>query len=470
MPFINRTTELAYLNNLHQKNTAQLIVLYGKRRVGKTALIREFLREKSGVYYLADQGPAKDQLRELGIRIGTYFQDALLQEYGFQKWTDLFKYLAAMVKKPFVLAIDEYPYLVEHDAATGSYFQKGWDEHLKDSQVFLILCGSSMAMMESETLAYKAPLYGRRTGQILVEPMTFDAAHLFFESHPFETFLKYYAVVGGMPAYLTQFQAYTDIKQAVLEQVLPTTTFLHNEIPFLLREELREPRLYMFILQAISQGKHRQSEIVNASGIESGNIQKYLGVLRALRFIDRLVPVTEEKPEKSKRGLYVISDPFVRFWFRYVAPFRSELALGNVDYVIHKYMDTGRHLEALAYESYAQHWVAQPENSPFVLQRIGKWWDKSEEIDVVALNTSQNDILFGEVKWSSKPVGEDILDNLQRKSRLVPWGAPHRKNHFILFSRSGFTDALLTRACREGVVLVHGDRRVEISYGGGSKG
>ncbi len=455
MPFVNRTTELHYLHTLWQQQRAQLVVLYGKRRVGKTALIRHFIQGKPSVYYLADKGSAQDQLASLGRRIGDHFHDTVLMDYGFRKWEDLFRYLREKVTTPFVLAIDEYPYLTEGDSATGSYFQKGWDEYLVDVPIYLILCGSSIAMMESETLAYKSPLYGRRTGQLLVAPMVFEDARLFFEGWSFDAFLQVYAVVGGMPAYLTAFQPYQEIGQAILEQVLPTTTFLHNEIPFLLREELREPRVYMAILQAISQGKHRQSEIANAVGMDAHGIQKYLGVLRSLRFIQRVTPVTEANPDKSKKGLYHLDDPFVRFWFLYVATYRSELALGNRDYVLARYRDRGVHLDSHAYETYAQEWIVR--HSPFVLQRVGKWWDKSIEIDLVALNTSENIILFGEVKWSRNPVGVDILHALKEKSTHVLWGGPNRKDRYILFSRSGFTPDCMAAAKAGSVILVHGD-------------
>ena len=458
MPFVNRTKELHYLQTLWQQQRPQMVVLYGKRRVGKTALIRQFIQDKPSVYYLADKGSAQDQLLSLGRRIGDYFHDSVLMDYGFRKWEDLFRYLREKVTTPLIMAIDEYPYLTERDAATGSYFQKGWDEYLRDVPIYLILCGSSIAMMESETLSYKAPLYGRRTGQLLVAPMRFEEARLFFEGWSFDAFLQLYAVVGGMPAYLTLFQPYREIEQAIFEQILPTTTFLHNEIPFLLREELREPRVYMAILQAISHGKHRQSEIANAVGMDAHGIQKYLGVLKFLRFIQRITPVTEENPEKSKKGLYHLDDPFVRFWFLYVAMYRSELALGNFAYVLAKYRDGGVHLEAHAYEVYAQDWIVR--NSPFVLQRVGKWWDKSIEIDLVALNTGEDMILFGEVKWSRKPIGIDILHALQEKSNHVIWGSPNRKNLYILFSRSGFTPACSSAAKAASVILVHGDKRV----------
>jgi AAA+ ATPase superfamily predicted ATPase len=182
MKFINRKDELSSLNNKWRNRGAQLVVIYGKRRVGKTELIKQFLKNKQAVYFLADKRSKLEQLRELGQLVGRHFKDELLIKNGFNGWLDVFIYLKKNVKKRFILAIDEYPYLLETDTAVNSLFQKGWDEYLKNSRTFLILSGSSVSMMETEILGYKSPLYGRRTGQILLLPMSFSSSRQFFEN------------------------------------------------------------------------------------------------------------------------------------------------------------------------------------------------------------------------------------------------------------------------------------------------
>ncbi len=462
MIFINRTHEMDYLDGLWRKKVAQLVVMYGKRRAGKTELIKQFMKNKRGIYYLADRRSPKDQLVELGKRIGALFSDSLVSERGFAEWEDLFAYLKHHAKKPIVLAIDEYPYLTEGDKAVGSLFQKGWDEYLKNSPVYLILCGSSIAMMESETLTYKAPLYGRRTGQLFIQPLSFKDAHLFFKRMPFVAFLKLFTVTGGMPAYLAQFAGDgQSLDEAIAKHILTKGTFLYNEVEFLVREELREPRLYLSILQAIALGNHRHTKIAEASGIASNVIQKYLGVLQVLHLIRREVPATEDKPEKSKLGLYKFADPFLQFWFNFVFPYKSELELGQIDYVLSIYKEQGVHLEARSYEDFAKEWVVQNSSILFPPQRVGKWWNNNSEMDLMMVNTRENRILFGEVKWWKHPVGLNVLDDLKAKSAQVEWGKGVRKESFILFSRSGFTDALLRRARVENVALVHGDRLVK---------
>ena len=186
MKFINRTLELTTLENKWNDKKSQFIIIYGKRRIGKTELIKNFIKNKPAIYFLSDKRSSHDQLKELGRLFGEHFHDSLLSKQGFSEWLDVFRYLNEKVKERFIFAIDEYPYLVESDKTISSVFQKGWDEYLKNKNIFLILSGSSISMMESETLLYKSPLYGRRTGQILVQQMPFHESRKFFPELDFE--------------------------------------------------------------------------------------------------------------------------------------------------------------------------------------------------------------------------------------------------------------------------------------------
>ena len=180
MKFINREEELKSLKEKWKSQKAEFFIIYGKRRVGKTELIKQFIKDKASIYFLADKRNTKEQLKELGEIAGNYFNDQILRSRGFNDWIEVFSYLKGKIKKRTVFVIDEYPYLVENDSSTSSLFQKGWDEYLKDTKIFLILCGSSVSMMESEALIYKSPLYGRRTGQILLKPLSFFESWKFF--------------------------------------------------------------------------------------------------------------------------------------------------------------------------------------------------------------------------------------------------------------------------------------------------
>lgn len=459
--FINRQEELGFLNKKWQEKVPCLIVIYGKRRVGKTELIKQFSKNKNAVYFLADRRTAKDQLKELGQILGSHFGDELLAKNGFAEWLDVFVYLKRVVKEPLIFAIDEYPYLVETDASVGSVFQKGWDQYLKDVPVFLMLSGSSIAMMEDEVLSYKAPLYGRRSGQILVRPMNFYQSWQFFKRLSFEEFLSFYILIGGMPAYLLEMDINDTLEVNFRQKVLDRKEFLYSEVEFILREELREPRVYLSILAAISLGKTRASEIINTTGIEKSHLHKYLGILEHLQLIQREVPVTETNPEKSKKGLYKLSDNFFRIWFQFVYPYKSSLEIGNQFDALKKFKATFSMLCCLTYEQICQEILKNHQTQLFPFEKIGRWWDKNEEIDVAGCDSQSNKIIFGECKWSNKPVGTNILDKLIAKSKKVEWGPGDRFEYYALFSKSGFTPNLQKMAKEKGnIYLFHQDKLI----------
>ena len=453
--FINRKRELVALEDKWATNDAQLVIIYGKRRVGKTELIKQFGTKKPFLYFLADKRNQMEQMKELGRVAGEFFSDAILAKRGFSDWLEAFEYFASS-KKRFVLAIDEYPYLVESDSATSSLFQKGWDMFLKDSNVCVILSGSSIAMMESETLLQKSPLFGRRTGQILVEPLSFRDSWKFFPKKTFQEFMKLYAVTGGMPSYLLQMNPEKILLRNIEERIFAPSEFLFNEVEFTLREELREPRNYLAILRAVSWGKRKFGEIVNDTGLAKNMLTKYLTVLERLHLIEKEIPVTEFNAGKSRKGLYRITDNFFRFWFQFVYPYKSELQIGRSGDILDRYEKCASALEAVVYENVCREILLDLESSIFPFDHIGRWWEREKEIDLVGLNAKTRDILFGECKWSSKPVGTNVYFDLRKKVKDVRWEKGTRKERYILFSKSGFTADMMKMAKVEGVFLVEG--------------
>lgn len=213
------------------------------------------------------------------------------------------------------MAIDEFPYLADGNKGISSIFQAGWDEYLKDTPIYLILCGSSIGMMEQETLAYKAPLYGRRTGQIFVRPLPFSEARKFFPHYNFEEALKAYCIAGGTPAYLLKLAAYSSIDEAIREEIFSTEKILYEEIEFILKEELREPRNYFSVLKAIGSNCTKVSEIINETGLEKSALHNYLFVLENLHLIEKQIPVTEKNPKASRKGRYYLKDQFFKFFY-----------------------------------------------------------------------------------------------------------------------------------------------------------
>jgi hypothetical protein len=466
--FVDRETESRWLDQAWIARAPQLLIVYGKRRVGKTELLKQFIRNKPSVYFLADRRPEQEQLKEVATRLGTHFDDAFIGRKGFVDWLEAFEYLKAKLPKRrtrgahhLVLVIDEYPYLVENNPATSSLFQKGWDEALRSLPICLILCGSSMATMERETLAHRAPLYGRRTGDLQVRPLDYSGVRQFFPKRwSFEKSVEVYALLGGMPGYLRQFDANTSLEDNVRNQVLTPGTFLYREVDFLLKEELREPRNYMVILRAIGQGKRKFGEIINDTGLAKNILHKYLHVLEELQLIARDVPVTEKAPQQSKRSLYSLQDPFVAFWFECVYPFVSDLELRETAMALRWFRQILPHVLGQAYERISRELIRGGKVLPFPLNRVGRWWDNQDEIDIVGINEQANAILFGEVKWSQKPIGTNILDALRAKAARVQWGRKGRQEAFALFSRKGFTPEMSKVARREGILLFKGNQQV----------
>lgn len=444
-PFIDREKELAFLENAWNQDAPQMLIVWGKRRIGKTELIKQFMRGKPHVYFLGESTSGTEQIRRFSESLAAFFKDPLLEARGFAGWEEAFRYLAAR-KVKILLAIDEFPYLVESNRAIPSLFQKAWDEHLAKSPLHLILLGSSIAMMEQEVLSLRSPLFGRRTGQWRVDPLPFASAALFRRNRSFEDRFSHYAVAGGVPAYWLQFDGKAGFWENVRSRVLTKGRPLYEEVEFILREELREPRYYFALLQAIAQGKRKLAEIVNATGIPQPSANKYLGVLGDLKIVEREVPVTEKIPSKSRRGYYRITDEFFWFWFKYVFPYRAELELGNTSDVLGRIRGTwAEHLGSL-YEIVAREMLWQARDRIFPFSAAGRWWNKEEEIDIVAVNPELNSILFGEAKWSKKPVGTDILERLKEKAAKVVWGTAGRNEFYALFSRAGFTDAVMKKA------------------------
>ncbi len=452
--FINWHEDLGFLKDKWLEKKSNFVVIYGKRRVGKTELIKQFIKDKNAIYFLADKRTMKDQLSELGQLFGEHFKDEILAKNGFSDWLDVFIYLKKNVKKRFIFAIDEYPYLIETDKSVNSIFQKGWDQYLDGLPVLLILSGSSIAMMESEVLSYRAPLYGRRSGQILVEPLNFHQSWQFFKGKSFAEFLPYFALAGGMPAYLLELNPNDSVETNLKTKILDKKEFLHNEVEFILREELREPRTYLSILKAISFGKTRGSEIINETGLEKNVLSKYLGVLEDLKLIVRDVPVTEKDKSKSKRGVYKISDNFVRVWFQYVYPHKSNLEIGEFAEAVAKFRTGFPVLICSVYEQVCAEILQRHQKEIFSFEKVGRWWDNNNEIDIVGLNNDSRKIIFCECKWSNKKIGTNILMDLVRKSETVDWNKDKRSEYFALFSKSGYTEDLIKNADEMGNVFL----------------
>lgn len=452
--FVNRVSEMELLEKRFQSGKAEFFVLYGRRRVGKTELLARFCEGKRSIFFVSDLGSEISLRTALSGAINAALFGFNQMNAVYATWEDLLHALAqAAQNERLVVVLDEFPYLVTAYPPLASILQRLWDQTLKSSQIMLILCGSYIGMMEETVLGYQAPLYGRRTAQYLLEPLQFKDARLFYSTFDLEDQVRAYAVYGGTPAYLHTIQPHETLNENILDGILSRGSFLFDEVRFVLQQELREPRNYFAILQAIAAGKTRLNEIKQATGIEGATA--YLDTLQELHLVERSVPVTETQPHKSRRGIYRLKDHYLRFWFRYVHPNRSQLERGGAQIILEKQVIPDiDHFSSLVFEKVCQQFFWQSGLSrklTFIPTNIGNWWNAKEEIDIIVMG--EKDAILVECKWTSKPVGMDVLTELERKGQFVLPELGERRIHFALCSRSGFSPKLIADAKRRKDVI-----------------
>ena len=468
MRFIGRKNELHTLNTEYNRNSS-FVVIYGRRRVGKTTLIKEFLKNKTAFYYLATEELESQSMKRLANVIARTTKNTLLQKIEFTDWLDLFQLIADYKpEEKKVLVIDEFPYLVRTNSAFPSILQNAWDEFLKDSNVMVILSGSLIGMMQKHALSYDSPLYGRRTAQMRLTPLSFTSIYE-TQNLPFEQAVEQFALTGGVPKYLEFFEDGRPLEEQLKDAVFSKNGFLYEEPNFLLKSESLTAVNYFSIIKAIADDNHKLGKIASALGQESSSLTPYLSTLSELGFIEKRTPITEKNPEKSRKGLYFIADNFLRFWFCYVYPYKGELELDNMQIVldeIHK--DFKEKFVAFAYEDICKDIFAKlcSNNAiSFVPSRIGSYWlndyDGDTEIDVMSVDHQNKQVFAGECKYHTKPVDAPVYFALKEK---VDNAAEIRKSFpkynviYGLFSKSGFTKRMLDIANENpNILLIHED-------------
>lgn len=447
--FIDRAFEMQTLERLYSSETGTLLILYGRRRVGKTALIQRFMANKAGLFFLATEENERENLSYFRSLLADYLSNDLLRDAGGLGWERLASLFAASEGKK-LLVIDEFQYLCKANPAFSSVMQRLYDTVLKPAGVMVILCGSYINMMESETLNYDSPLYGRRDAQIRLGPIPFRYYHSFFTERSEDELVQYYAVTGGVPRYIEMLTDTSDIRQAVRQHILDPQSMLFEEPVFLLSHEVRELGSYFTVLKTIAAGNHRPSAIAGVMGIPQTNLSKLLSTLISLDILERRVPVTEKQPEKSKKALYRIKDHFLSFWFRFVYPYRSSLSLRDISETEAK-LDAAfisQHTSYVYEDICAEKLWDMSGKKAFgcALQKVGNWWDARAEIDLMGLGTDGQTMVFAECKYHERPIGPSVLTQLQGKARGVAWESDQRIAHFVLFSRNGFERNLLAMA------------------------
>ncbi|MFC7228651.1 ATP-binding protein [Salinirubellus salinus] len=444
--FVNRVEELSRLESLYDSETAELAIVYGRRRLGKTALVRESVRDRDDVVlYQARQKTTALQLEQ--------FVETAAESYpGVERirpeWEAVLGYLA---DEDALVVLDEFPYLVEQDDSLPSVLQAMFDHELEDSTATVVLVGSSISMIEEAALLGNSPLYGRSSLKLDLRQLSFGAARAFLpdDADAVEAVLAW-GIFGGVPYYLEELDSSASLAGNVQRSVLARHGSLHDEPDYVLRMELTEPTRYFSILEAISSGKTTRNEIAGATGIDYNQLSKYLGRLERLRLLDRHVPVTEQAA-RSKRGRYRLRDHFFRFWFNYV--------YGTGD----RYDELGR----AGYEELVEPTLPDFVSRPFedlcgsalrtlypdeTIADVGQWWYGEHEIDVVGLSTGET-LVLGECKFQRSPLGYDAFSSLQRHAEELRWTPNEggdRQERYALFSRSGFSPSVEEAAAERG--------------------
>jgi hypothetical protein len=442
--FIGREPELKKLEKEYGRDSSFLVV-YGRRRVGKTTLIKEFIKDKEALYFLASTEMEVLNRNRFLQSLAAFTGKEHLKNSNYDNWYDVFKlFLDHKPGEKKILVIDEFQYLVNSNEAFTSIFQNVWDEMLKNSNIMVILCGSYISMMTSQVLAYSSPLYGRRTAQIKLNPLGFREVSDYFGDRSFKSMVDLYSVTGGVPKYLEFFDNEDDMFEVIEEEILDQKGFLYEEPVFLLEKEVKETMTYFSIIHTIAKGNHKLSKIASSLEMASTSLSPYLKILIELNLLEKRVPVTEKNPDKSRKGLYFIADNFIEFWFKFVYPYKSELEIGNKSYVVDRLKNNfvDNHASFVYEDICRDLLVRKAKDLGFVINRIGSYWDAHNEIDIVAVDKENKILLIGECKYMKKSMSDSIFFNLIKKAEGIK-GYEDYVKAYVLFSMNGFDDRLV---------------------------
>ena len=445
--FIGRKRELEALEKLYLTDNFQFAVIYGRRRVGKTALLNEFIRDKNAIYFTGVETNEKQNLENFSHSI-------LNMDTSFSSFQDAFEYVFQQAEKNrMILVIDEYPYIARASKSLASTLQLLIDKHKDKSKLFLILCGSSMSYMEDHVLAYKAPLYGRRTAQFKIEPFDFfESVGCFPHFSPEEKALIY-GIVGGTPQYLLQIDANLSIEDNIKNTYLNSMAAIYEEPANLLKQEMREPAIYNAIITAIASGASKLSEISGKVGESTSVCAMYIKNLISLGIVKKESPYGEKG---SRKTIYLVADNMFRFWYRFVPENNSLIARGAVELA---YQRIAPHLSDYmgnVFEEICKQYLWKlilTEQSEVNVADLGRWWGtnpktrKQVEIDIMGTE-DKSKALFAECKWTNENVDLSVLEHLMEKTALF-----HYKDITLyLFAKSGFTAGCMKRAAELGNV------------------
>lgn len=460
--FIGREAELKFLNDRYASDQSEFIVLYGRRRVGKTETLKEFAKGKPHVFYSCRECTDTEQLQSFSAQMLKAELPAKKYLHAFSDWQQAFENIAELpMDGKRLVIIDEFPYAVKNNKSIPSILQNLWDNLLQQKNIMLILCGSAMSFIEKELLAQKNPLYGRATGILKMREMDFYDAIKFFPHYSPLDKITAYAILGGIPHYLKQFQPDKPLAENIKDNILTRGSVLYSEVEFLMHQEFRETNIYNTIIEAIALGNTKMSDICAKTQIEKTKLSAYLKNLIDLSIIEREFSIDNSIKERAnvQRGLYRLTDHYFKFWFAFVFANLSELESNDTDgvyeYIVKPELDL---FVSKAFEDVCKSYLRKRNRNhtlPLRFSKIGRWWNKTDEIDIMAIDARNSKLLLGECKYKNSPTDLGTIQRLMQK----PFPKMNEV-YFMLFSKSGFTDEAVRFAEENHIELISAENMV----------
>lgn len=458
-PFVGRSRELEVLDNLWQSARATLLILYGRRRVGKTRLLAHWLNahEHEGLYWVAEPAAALTQLRSFSRALMSFIdpETEVPDDFTFATWEQALRQLSLYAQeRRIAIFIDEVTYLIDVNPDFVGLLQKTWDQWLSQSNVMMALCGSQMGLMQSHLLEYEAPLYGRATAQVKLPPLPFGTTRDYFPNYDAAQRLQVYAMWGGVPAYWERLDPNRPVLENLRLNILPSHSWMVDESRILLQDFIQDLHNYVGILRAIADGEQALGEISDRTGLSGSKASFYLSVLRDTGFVERRVPISQRGTD-SRRGRYFVTDPYLRFFYRFLSSNQSKLALGQMEQVLEQIEE---HLPAFirnnTWDELCREWLLRASargEIPLPVEEVGSEWSKDFEVDVVSIDESGCNFVLGDCLWDTEPAGPEALQALVDKTAAVLPRKGKSSVYYTLFSASGWTDE--THAAAEALLM-----------------
>lgn len=450
MIFVGRDRELEVLDNLWESPRATLLILYGRRRVGKTRLLTHWLQKRTrrGFYWVAEPSSSLSQLRSFSQALMHFMDDEadIPPDFTFSTWELAFRQLALYAQNErTVLFLDEVTYLIDVDPDFVGILQKVWDRWLSDSKIMLAFAGSQMGLMRRHLLDYDAPLHGRATAQMQLQPLPYGATRDYFPEYSAINRVNLYSMWGGVPAYWERLNPAYDIWENLRRNTLPAHSWMTDESRILLQDFITDLHNYVGILRAIADGQRAIGQIAKRTGLTSSKASFYLSVLRDTGFVAREIPISQRGTD-SRRGRYYVTDPYLRFFYRFLSAYQSKLALGQMDTMLTMIQEElPPFIQENSWLELCRQWVLLASGMgelPLPIDEVGSEWSRSYALEIVGVSDADSALLLGDCYWSDAPMGQAAIAEMLSKTTPIVTKLNDEPCdvHYTIFSSAGWSE------------------------------